>query len=316
MTRTHNRSNDQKTATTILALATLSTIALSSEAAADDAAKRPDAGANHTPTDNLAATVPDAPAAASEPTGGATTTTATAGAQAEPAPRYPRAVIARPLTLPANLAVLGADASANHDFSTMGGAPIVGYGITDDLEVQVPYAFATKELELKGSLNVDVGYKLLRGAVDGKLEAIARVRGGYNLLGSAATPLMVGVHVQYNITDTLAVISGTPGSQQLRISLAKDAEMARPIDLSLPIGVGYQATNELYLQLDTRLVQLDLSDSANVVIGADATPVALTVVYNALPALDVQAVLATDLSNTPGDALTFLVGARYYAGKL
>jgi hypothetical protein len=310
------RSNDKTTLTSVLLLAMLATLALSSQAAADDAARHGGAGASNASADNLAATVPDAPAAASEPTGGATGTTATASAQAEPAPRYPRAVIARPLTLPANLAVLGADASANHDFSTMGGAPIVGYGITDDLEVQVPYAFATRELELKGSLNVDVGYKLLRGAVDGKLEAIARVRGGYNLLESAATPLMVGVHVQYNITDTVAVISGTPGSQQLRISVARDAAMARPIDLSLPIGVGYQATSELYLQLDTRLVQLDLADSANVVIGADATPVALTVVYNALPALDVQAVLATDLSNSPGDALTFLVGARYYAGKL
>ena len=42
----------------------------------------------------------------------------------------------------------------------------------------------------------------------------------------------------------------------------------------------------------------------------------LTVVYNVLPALDVQAVVATDLSNTPGDTLSFLAGARYYLGAL
>lgn len=297
----------------------LSAIAWSREAAADDAAKHDGAGADSAGVANLAATVPSAPAAASEPIGSAastTSTTATAEHAVEPDSRYPRAVIARPLTLPEHLAVLGADASANHDFGAMGGAPIVGYGITDDLEVQVPYAFATRELELKGSLAVDVGYKLLRGALGGKLEAIARVRGGYDILGSAAMPLMIGIHTQYNITDTLAIISGTPGSQQLRISVANNAAIAKPIDLSLPIGVGYQATGQLYLQLDTRLLQLDLHDSANVVIGADATPVALTAVYNALPALDVQAVIATDLSNTPGDALTFLVGARYYAGKL
>jgi hypothetical protein len=308
MTRTNNKPAHHAL------LATLFTIALSSPAAADDIAIRDGATASANAA-NLAATVPADAGAAGPTTSTTAGVTAPPGAP-EPESRYPRAVIARPLTLPEGLAVLGADASANHDFSAMGGAPIAGYGITDNLEIQVPYAFATRDFEIKGAVAGDVGYKLLRGAAGGKLEAIARVRAGYDLLGSAATPLMVGVHVQYNLTDTLAVISGTPGSQQLRISLADNAAKARPIDLSLPIGVGYQATDQLYLQLDTRLVQLDLSDSANVWFGADATPLALTVVYNVLPALDVQGVVATDLSNTPGDALTFLVGARYYAGRL
>lgn len=302
------RSNDSNRAFLYLTLAMLLAVASPRPAAADDTAKRdgppPEAA-------TLAATVPDASA---HPAPTATTATAT-GEQAE-APRYPRAVIARPLTLPKGLAMLGADATANHDFSAMGGAPIVGYGITDDLELQVPYTFATKEFELKGSVNVDVGYKLLRGAVDGKLEAIARARAGYNMLSETANPLMLGVHVQYNITDTLAVISGTPGTQQLRISLDDGGTMVKPIDLSLPVAIGYQATGELYLQVDTRLLQLDLSDSANVVIGKDATPAALTVVYNVVPGLDIQAAIATDLSNAPGDNLSLLVGARYYAGKL
>jgi hypothetical protein len=303
------RSNDSNRALLQLPLAMLLAVALPTSAVADDAAKRdgppPEAA-------TLAATLPDA---AASPSPGTATTATTTSEQAE-APRYPRAVIARPLTLPKGLAMLGADATANHDFSAMGGAPVVGYGITDDLEVQVPYTFATKEFELKGSLNLDVGYKLLRGAVDGKLEAIARARAGYNMLTETANPLMLGVHVQYNITDTLAVISGTPGSQQLRISLDDGGTMTKPIDLSLPVAIGYQATGEVYLQLDTKLLQIDLRDSANVVIGADATPVALTVVYNVLPALDVQAAIATDLSNAPGDSLSLLVGARYYAGKL
>ncbi|HSS01571.1 MAG TPA: hypothetical protein VLM79_31145 [Kofleriaceae bacterium] len=263
----------------------------------------------------VAATVPDSGGNAASSGETATATAAATAEQAE-APRYPRAVIARPLTLPQGLAMLGADATANHDFSAMGGAPILGYGFTDDFEVQIPYTFATKDFELKGSLNVDLGYKLLRGAVDGKLEAIARVRGGYNLLTETANPLLLGVHVQYNVTDTLAIISGTPGSQQLRISLDDGGTMTTPADLSLPLSIGYQATGEVYLQLDTKLFQIDLHDSANAFIGADTTPMALTVVYNVLPALDVQAAVATDLSNAPGDNLSLLVGARYYAGKL
>ena len=243
-------------------------------------------------------------------------TTVAATVEEAPAPRFPRAVVARPLTLPAGLAMLGADATANHDFSAMGGAPIVGYGFTDDFEVQVPYSFATRDFEARGSVAIDAGYKLLRGAAGGKLEAIARVRGGYDTLGEVATPLLLGIHVQYNLTDTLAILSGYAGTQQIRIALADDADMAKPADLSLPIAVGYQATPLLYVQVDTKLAQIDLHDSANALIGKNATPAALTVVYNVIDALDVQAALATDLTNSPGDALSFLVGARYYAGRL
>jgi hypothetical protein len=126
---------------------------------------------------------------------------------------------------------------------------------------------------------------------------------------------MVGLHVQYNITPWLAVISGTPGTQQVRISLSEDQDMLKPVDIGLPLGIGVQPTNELYLQLDTKLAQVALSESENVVIGRDATPLTLTAVYNVINALDVQAAIGTDL-NQPGDALTFLVGARYYAGSL
>src|SRR5689334_13055055 len=77
---------------------------------------------------------------------------ATATTDAALTSRYPRAVIARPLTLPGSVAVLGADVGANHDFTTMGGTPIAGYGFTDDLEVQIPYAFTARELEPRGSV--------------------------------------------------------------------------------------------------------------------------------------------------------------------
>lgn len=328
-----NRSRRRSSVSAVGRVLVFASITTASPVFAEDvAAMPPAASSSATPVaPAIATTSPAAPPTAPSVTPPAAATIAAAIAPAdpnapavvsdtsgveEPAPRYPRAVIARPLTLPSGVAMLGADATANHDFSAMGGAPIVGYGFTDDFEVQIPYAFATRDFEARGSVAADAGYKLLRGAAGGKLEAIARVRGGYDTLGGVATPLLAGVHVQYNLTDTLAVISGYAGTQQLRVSLSEDAEMKKPIDISLPIALGYQATPELYLQLDTKLAQINLRNSANALIGKDATPAALTVVYNVMSALDVQAAIATDLTNSPGDALSFLVGARYYAGRL
>src|SRR5690242_11529250 len=67
-------------------------------------------------------------------------------------PAYPREMIARPLTFPQGLLSVGADAGANKDMSAMTGAPIAGYGITDKLEVQIPYAFAARDFEARGTV--------------------------------------------------------------------------------------------------------------------------------------------------------------------
>lgn len=317
-----SRSRPKRISITSLPFTALTILLGSAPALADDAGPAGTSG----PPPIVAASSPAGAASAGDASGSRDPTETAAGpatvaATATPAdagPRYPRAVIARPLTLPSGVALVGLDVTSNNDMSTMGGAPTLGYGITDDLEVQVPYAFAAREFEAKGSLNVDVGYKLLRGALDGKLEAIARVRTGYNLLTQSANPLLVGVHVQYNITDNLAVISGFPGTQQLSIALSDGGTMGapKPVDVSLPLGVGFQATPVLYFELDSKLARFNIKDSANAFLFADTTPVALTAVYNVIGALDVHASIATDLSNTPGDALSFLVGAIYYAGKL
>ncbi|HSK04159.1 MAG TPA: hypothetical protein VK932_23055 [Kofleriaceae bacterium] len=237
--------------------------------------------------------------------------------------RWPRAVIARPLTLPKGLAQLGADLGANNDFSALGMNLVAGYGISDDLEATLFYGFALKDFEIKGNLDVDVGYKLLRGAAGGKLEVIGRARLGYSVVGEDLNPLRLGAHVQYNVTDKIALI--TPG-QQLVIGLAESEGGGTPMFLQLPVAVGFQATPELYLQLDTTLAQIEISDSGNAFFGADTTPIAVTAVYNAMPALDVIASIGLDLTPPDtvapapeigvGDTLTFLVGARYYLGDL
>lgn len=226
--------------------------------------------------------------------------------------RWPRAVIARPLTLPKGLAQIGAALSANNDFSVLGLGINAGYGVSDDIEVRGGYAFALKEFEAKGSLSFGVGYKVLRGAAGGKLEVIARGDTGYSFLAEGLNPLTLGAQAQYNISDKLAVV--TPGGQ-LSISL-EEVGGVRPIALNLPVGVGYQASPVFYVQLDTRIASIEISDSPTTVIFADTTPITVTATYNAKPNLDAFVAISTDLTNEPGDTLAFLVGANYYLGAL
>jgi hypothetical protein len=230
--------------------------------------------------------------------------------------RWPRAIIARPLTLPKGLIQAGATFGANNDFSALTLGLNAGYGVSDDLEVKLTYGLALKEFEAKGALGFEGGYKVLRGAAGGKLEVIARAGLGYSLLDEDVTPLLAGAQAQYNISDKLAVI--TPG-QQLVISLAETTVgmvSVRPIYLQLPVAVGYQVTPEAYVQVDTTLATIEIADSANAFIFADATPVQLSAFYNAKPNLDAFVAVKTDLTNEPGDTLAFSLGAVYYLGDL
>lgn len=232
----------------------------------------------------------------------------------EAAPRWPRQVYARPLTLPGSVFQIGLDEAANNDFSALSTRVMAGYGIDDKLEVTAYYAFATKELELKGSLDANLGYAAIRGAAGGRLEVVPRAQVGYSFLAEAVNPLALGAQVQFNVTDKLALI--TPGGQ---LSIALDGD-PKPISLGLPVAVGFQATPELYLQLDTSLGTIDISDSANAFLFADTSPFAATAIYNVQQPIDVIA--SVGLNVTPvepagvGDTLTFLLGVRYYGGTL
>ena len=296
------RTNSPPTLFAVLRASTIGSILFALPAFADEA-----------PRTQLAA-LPD-PARTTPPMMQADTGPSEEDEEPLPGSRYPRSSIARLLTLPSGVAVIGIDETANRDFSSIGSSAIFAYGFTDRFDMQIPYSFSTTDFNARGSVAVDAGAMLVRGVLDGTLEAVARVRGGYNALEEVATPVMLGVHLQYSLTPDIALISGYGGTQQLRISVADDAAMTKPIDFSLPFAIGYQATSLLYLQLDTKLATINIHDSANTLIGKDTTPASLTVLYNVVNAFDVQAAVGTDL-NAASDALTFLVGARYNAGKL
>src|SRR6185436_12572204 len=182
--------------------------------------------------DDTAPTPPTAPAVNATPEAPAVT------------PRWPRGVIDRPLTLPGQLVLAGGDViglntvvmSPAGSTTSMGWLADValGYGVNDDLEINAitpNYTFTLKDFEIKGPLDIGVGYKLLRGAAGGKLEMIARAISGYDLNASAVRPVRLGLHVQYNLTPTLAVFTHDIGLGNAGISIAVDGD-PKPISLT------------------------------------------------------------------------------------
>jgi hypothetical protein len=244
-------------------------------------------------------------------------------------PRWPRGVIDRPLTLPAQLGVAGFDVlglstvetTMMQTSSSLGwlASLAAGYGVTDSLEINAVtpnYTFALEDFEIKGALDLGVGYKLLRGAAGGKLEVIARAVAGYDLNASLARPIRLGVHAQYNITPKIAVFTHDIGLGNAGLSIAVDGE-SKPIGLTLPVGVGIQALPELWIEADTAPISmLSISDGDTQLI-SDVTPLLATAVYNLMAGhLDALGYFGfTDLQQA-ADTVTFGVGVRYYAGTV
>jgi hypothetical protein len=233
--------------------------------------------------------------------------------------RWPRANIARPLTLPKGLANVGVALNGILGFDVFQLAANGGYGVSDDLELRASYVLTLEEFEAKGPLLFQAGYKLLRGAMGGKLEVIGRVGTGYDLLAEGVAPLVAGAQVQYNVSDKLAIFtSGNHLSIALEETQSGIPETAlRPVFLSLPIGAGYQLTPEAWVQVDTVLANIEISDAPTTVLFADIIPLAASLIYNLRPELDITAAVGfADLKNSAGDNFFASVGIQYYLGKL
>ena len=247
-----------------------------------------------------------------------------------PAARWPASVFDRPLTLPSGLPLVGADFFIYGSTVRLGTTTVsstgtlldaaVGYGVTDDLELNTltpTYTvYTSPKGTAKGPLDLGIGYKLLRGAMDGKLEVIARAVIGYQLELGGFRPLRLGVQVQYNVTPKVAIISHDLANGNAGISIALDGT-PKLVYLTLPVGVAFQATPELWIEADTLLFQsIKISNSDTVSI-ADATPLLLTGIYNTMDGhLDLLGYAGFSDLQHAGDTFSFGVGFRYYPGKV
>jgi hypothetical protein len=107
--------------------------------------------------------------------------------------------------------------------------------------------------------------------MEGNLSVSADASLGYDLDGEALSPLNIGARVRFRLNDQLAITTGagggpfdqlvpniTPGGGQLTISLDGDV---KPIYLSLPAGVAFQATPNIYAYVNTNIANIAISDA-------------------------------------------------------
>lgn len=222
----------------------------------------------------------------------------------------PQEIINRPLTTPGSQLTLGGALAFGLSPEAFDGVSLqVGgsFGANDKLEVGADYAFALKEFEAKGDLNVHAAYSLLR---DEKLEVAADVGLGYNVLAEGIDPIGLGARVRFKINDKIAVY--TPG-QQLRIGLAD--ETGKGMALGIPVGVAFQATPQIYAHIDTSIANIALNDEAGdtIVFGADYIPLQIGAYFSPSNTLDIGAdLLFLDLKSEGDQFIAGIVSARLH----
>lgn len=218
----------------------------------------------------------------------------------------PQEIIDRPRTTPAGQITVGGDLGYLKlgDFNTT--ALNVGglYGVNDKLEVGAAYAFSLDEFEIKGDIGLHAAYGIL---TDGNLTVAADLGFGYDVLAEGLDPLALGAEVQFKVNDKLAVYS--PGSQ---LSIALEGDV-KPIDISLPVGVGYQATPQIWAFVDTSIGTIEIADSATVLFGADVIPLGAGAFFSPSNAMDFGARIGfPDLKEAGADFLTVTASARLH----
>jgi hypothetical protein len=212
----------------------------------------------------------------------------------------------RPLTMPGGTFYAGGLFLSAASFDLLAAGVQGGYALSDELELYGVYALGI-DPSSSGTARAGAGYAVVRGGAGGKLELIARADLGYDIEASGIAPLVAGLQMQYNLSTSLAIVM--PATH---LSVALDGD-PKPITFGVPVGVLFQVNPTIYTQLDTQLAVFNIADSANAFIFADATPVAVTAAYNSMT-FDLGVTVGTDLSNSPGDAISAVVFARYHGG--
>ena len=217
-----------------------------------------------------------------------------------------------------------AGTSATAEVLSVGGS----YGAADKLEVGADYAFLLHPNgTAKGTLGLRGAYAVYKV---GKLEVAVGASLAFNLngvdaMGNSTTDLFLqlGGWARYQLAPKISLFTGQPAlpftlggfssflvppeAYQLQIGLNN----SQPVTLTIPVGVGLQATPNVYAFLATEFATFGFSNSNNAFIFSDYIPLAVGAFYSPSNKLDVGVTFADDLKNA-SDFYVITVSARAY----
>lgn len=226
--------------------------------------------------------------------------------------RWSTRYIDRPRTLPRGLIEAGGyldfdrysytfdGETSSTTYTNLTGA--VSYGVSDQLEVRATYTLTLDEFEAKGPFSVGAALGLLEGPL-----AVALAGDFVYDLNLEYGEIGVGGRARYKVAPNLSIYS----QRQLVITVISDAEL-KPANLRLPVGVGFQLNDQLYLYGETELAVLDLKDSQTLALFADYIPLYAGAVFSLSKKLEVGGQLYTDLKNDAFDTMSIEVLGRAY----
>jgi len=179
-----------------------------------------------------------------------------------------------------------------------------GYGISDKLEAGVSYAISLKEFEAKGPLQL---YGLFNISHSEKMRISAGAQLGYNL-NSERLSIGAGLAFQYHLNEKMMVYM-PPTHLQIGLDPTTAA-------ISLPVGFGFQANDNIFAAVETNLFDIGLEPSGSSFIFADRTPLNVLVSYSPSNKMDLGAsVGATNLPDI-ADLFVVTVFARFFLGSV
>jgi len=201
------------------------------------------------------------------------------------------------------------------------------YGINEKLEALFAYTGSpflgglgngitlSPDSEFKGAVVVGAGYQAVAGGSGGKLDIEPKGALSYDLLGETAV-LLAGADVRFKLNDKIWI--GTPQNRPGLVVTLKGIEAGpvtiSPIFFDLPLGVGFQASDKLHLQLNTQLLRLAINEDAgdSAFFAADFIPLDLEALFAVSNKLDVKFRLNFgELKDSAGDFIGVSAGAFF-----
>ncbi len=199
------------------------------------------------------------------------------------------------------------------------------YGIADKLEGGIEYAHTLSPSSGNGLINVHAAYAALH---NDKLDVALAADFVADFDSGGPVILQVGAWARYHLAPKISLYTGNPGlahttpqggssaagffgfpsSYQLAFGLNNGNDVL----LALPVGVGFQASPQLYAFASTTIADFEFNGGSNAFIFSDFIPIGVGAFYSVSDKLEVGAEFSDDLKNA-GDFYSIAFMARYWA---